>query len=84
MVAVYGIVNDVTPSQMAGLALLVSVGKALTVTLPFMLLEVQPFAFLRSVHKKYLPPMHLLKFTVIGLAVKVPSVTVVIPVPEIE
>jgi len=45
VVAVYGIVNDVTPSQMAGLALLVSVGKALTVTLPFMLLEVQPFAF---------------------------------------
>ena len=85
VVAVYGIVNDVAPAHIAGLALLVKVGFVFTVTLPVTLLDVQTLAFLTvKVYAIEVPLAPLLKFTTIGLVVKVPFVTVVIPVPEIE
>ena len=56
-----------------------------TVTLPNILLEVQPPAFLTvNVYEIVLPLAPLLKLTVMGLEGKVPSVTVVMPVPAIE
>jgi hypothetical protein len=56
-----------------------------TVTLPVILAEVHPFAFFTvSVYEILEPDAPLLKFTVIGLTGKAPSVTVVMPVPEIE
>ena len=78
-------VNDAAPAHMAELALLVSVGKAFTVTLPTILLEIQPLAFFTvKVYEILEPDAPLLRLTVMGVAVKAPSVTVVIPVPEIE
>lgn len=85
MVAVYGIVNEVAPAHIAGLALLVNVGKGFTVTFPVILLEVQPFAFLTvKVYEILEPDAPLLRFTSIGVRGKAASVTVVMPVPEIE
>ena len=56
-----------------------------TATLPDILLEVQPPAFLTvNVYEIVLPLAPLLKLTVMGLADKVPSVTVVMPTPDIE
>ena len=56
-----------------------------TVTLPNILLEVQPLAFLTvKVYEIVLPLAPLLKLTVMGIAGKVPSVTVVMPTPDIE
>ena len=56
-----------------------------TVTLPNILLEVQPPAFLTvNVYEIVLPLAGLLKLTVMGVAGKVPSVTVVMPTPDIE
>ena len=78
-------VNEVAPVHIAGLTLVVMVGKGFTVTLPVTLLDVQVFAFLTvNVYEIELPPAPLLKFTVMGVAGKAPLVTVVMPVPEIE
>jgi hypothetical protein len=78
-------VKVVAPSQIAGLALLVMVGNGFTVTLPVILLEVQPLAFFTVKIYEILDPVApLLKFTVIGVAGNVASVTVVMPAPEIE
>ena len=56
-----------------------------TVTLPNILLEVQPLAFLTvNVYEILLPLAPLLKLTIMGLAGKVPLVTVVMPTPDIE
>lgn len=43
--AVYGIVNEVAPAQIAGLASVVMVGTGFTDTFPVTLFEIQPFAF---------------------------------------
>ena len=62
-----------------------AVGKGFTVTLPFTLLDVQPLEFLTvSVYEIDEPLAPALRFTTIGLVVKEPFVTVVMPVPEIE
>lgn len=64
---------------------MVKVGKGFTVTLPVTLLDVQPLEFLTvSVYEIDEPLAPALRFTTIGLVVKVPFVTVVMPVPEIE
>jgi hypothetical protein len=78
-------VKEVAPTQISGLALFVKVGKALTVTLPVTLLDVQlPAFFTVKVYEIDVPDAPALKLTVIGVAGKAAFVTVVIPVPEIE
>lgn len=76
---------SVLPLQIGELLLGFAVGKLLTVTLPVISLDVHPLAFLTVIVYEILEPdAPLLRFTVIGVAGKTASVTVVIPVPEIE
>jgi hypothetical protein len=65
--------------------LAVATGVAFTVTLPVISAEAQPLAFLTVKVKGILEPeAAALKLTVIEPLGNVPSVTVVMPVPEIE
>ena len=78
-------VKDVAPAKIGGIVPNVIVGFPVTVTLPVILDEVQPPAFLTVKVKGILEPeAAALKLTVMGLVGKVPSVTAVIPVPEME
>ena len=63
----------------------VNVGKAFTVTLPVILAELQPFAFFTVKVKGIdVPEAAALKLTVILPLGNVASVTVVMPVPDME
>jgi hypothetical protein len=68
-----------------GVPVVLRVGPELTVTLPVILAEVQPAAFLTVKSKAIeVPEANELKLTEIGLAGNAPFVTAVMPVPEIE
>lgn len=83
-------VNVVVPAttKFEGVAVgLVGAGVELTVTFPVILLEVHPLAFLTvKIYEYELPvaPPASLILTVICVRGRVASVTVVMPVPEIE